>query len=399
MEEHNDSVLKIVGSKRNMSQAPTGKVPPLYHHVDGPIAKDIQLPPVQLDEQARLATQYLEYSSVNVNVHAQNIRWVAWQVAIELERACNWLNEYANQDDLYFHIGFLDGNTHGACIEEPSVINSTVRDCLISMRLGGIPLLIGIANRLNDLSRSSLRLLLSLGHCSGNHSGVELWDPETDPVGITTWEGDTPSGMGHTLDIVINALLLMFFHEASHGCAAHGYISKQKKFDMLRAQYHRAMEMEADWGAGQLFVKYRAATAQHDEATIVQQLLYGSQCNYLALQVSRGLKGGSDSDYHLPHTRTRCTLEGAQHAWKALPSLTQDFVGMINDAYQSIEQLEKLFPNAIRGWLPYDSARSERDLRESRMVSIPLIRLLRKSHIHVRARPLDEFPDHAKLLD
>ena len=377
-----------------MDNDPTdGNTAPMYLHLDGPVAKDIRLAPGPLSGQLMLARQYVNYSSVNVNIHAQNVEWVAHQAATELERAVDWLNEYSGQDNLSFRVSFCDGNSYGAFLEERSARNSSYRDCLISVRLGSIPRLIGIANRLNMLGQSPVIGALLLGHGGEVDWGIIPWDPETEPIGSTVWESDTSTGMGHTLDIVVSAMLLMFFHEAAHGCAAHGYITKRQNFDLLKSQYHRAMEMEADWGAGMLFAKYRTVTDQQDAATLVQQLLYGSQCNYLALQIERGLKGSSDANYHLPHTRSHWTLSGAQHAVEGLPVPIQDFVELVNDTYQPIQYLEKLFPKSIKGWLPYDSTRSQRDMVESRDVSIPLIRFLRKSHGFKRARPLDEFPD------
>ncbi|MFC5514104.1 hypothetical protein ACFPOU_23665 [Massilia jejuensis] len=371
-----------------MSNTNNDELISLYSHIDGSSGRDIELQPGTLKDQLAEASQYLQYSSVHVPIHSDNIKWVAYQAAAELEKAVEWLNEASNQDDLYFRVGFSDGNNFGARIDENRARNSSIRDCLITIRLGSIPLLIGIGNRLNTLSQSPLLASIMLGH-SDRDFGVIPFDPEIDPIGSTVWEQDTQSGMDHTLANVVNALLLMFFHEASHGCAAHGYIWNKRKDDLLEAQYHRAMEMEADWGAGMLYVKYRSATSNYDARTLCKQLLYGSQCNYLGLQIARGLTGGPDTHYHLPHTRTHCTLYGAQQAWEAITCFDQSFVDLINEAYASIDLVEKLFSKKIKGWLSYDNARSERDMAGSRSISRPMIDELQKSHAYKRARPFD----------
>lgn len=358
---------------------------------DGPPAKDDQLPDLCLTEQLPFAKKYLDYSKVNVNVHAANINWLTREAAIELEKATNWLNEKINVDSIYIATRFVDGNKHGASVKPLSSPQSSSREYLIRIRLGGIPLLFGIANRLQLISSNLLLGALATGNTNVDAGYIE-WDPETEPMGSITWEPDTLSGLGHTLQIVQDSLLLMFFHEAAHACAGHPYMYGKHQYSLIADQYRKAVEAEADWGAGQLFIKFHTDTGKIEGSELCRRMVFAAKCNYLALQVARGEQGRPDSKYHTPNTRTQCTVAGGEQAWSMSNSVSGDYVEMTNESANSIYFAEKLFRKAIKGWLPFDSNYSKLDFESLVSVSWPLLKVLKESNKVKRAKAFDELP-------
>lgn len=358
---------------------------------DGPPGGDEKLPGLTFTEQVPFASKYLTYSKVNVNIHEANINWLTRTVAVELEKATAWLNEMTNPDSIYIASRFVDGNKHGASVVPLSPANAISYEYLIKMRLGGIPLLFGIANRIQLISSNLLLGAIATGNTSVKAGYIE-WDPETEPMGSITSELDTDSGLGHTLQIVQDALLLMFFHEAAHACAAHPYMFGKHKYSLLSEQYHKAVEAEADWGAGLLFIKFRTAFSNVSNSELCRQIVFAAQCNYLALQVARGGKGMPDVTYHTPNTRTRCTIAGGEQAWTMSDRSKESYIELINEAANSIYFTEKLFRKSIKGWLPFDSDYSKRDLENLVSISWPLLKTLKASHKIPRASIFNELP-------
>lgn len=360
--------------------------------IDGPVCDDIKLPISTLREQVVIARSYSEYSSVNPNFHADFVQTVAARAAFELQNASDWLNAHSNADGLYIRPSFVDGKTHGARVDEKYVINASSRDCIIYVRLGGIPLLLGIANRLQTMRDEGGYGAFLDGVFRPGIDHIQ-WDPETEPIGSLTLNLGDPAGeLEETYEIVINALLLIFFHEAAHACAAHAYIAYKLQKSSLYSQYAKALEAEADWGSGLMFMKYRSRSGRVlDEPRLCRDFIFGTQCNYLALQVALGRKNGESVNYHFPYARTACTLMGARQAWEASSNFVGDFNRLIADASHSLFSVDALFPRSIKGWLSTEDERAVQDRNTLGNVTLGLWLLLRASHHYKRARPLDEF--------
>lgn len=373
----------------NMTNSEATELSPLCLS-DGPESADIRLPLGSLREQVGCATRYLHLS----NYHRDRVLRVAMRAALEIEKASSWLNAQSNSAGLYIRPNFLDGNTHGAMVEERFVKNASSRDCLVSVRLGGIPLLIGIANRLVTLSDEDDYSGFVQSVFNPRPDQIK-WDPEREPIGILTFTmaPDDDNGFDKTADIVINALLMIFFHEASHACAAHAFVAHKWRNSSRYREYHRALEAEADWGAGLLFLKYQYQSSQGmvpDKSAICQDLIFGARCNFIALQAALGLKGGSEN-YHYPRTRMFCTVAGARQAWNSLGFTNQEFDNLVAEASSPFMMEEIAFPVGVKGWLYEGDARSIADHDALNAETLALWIMLRGSHDYKRVPPLDEF--------
>lgn len=304
-------------------------------------------------EQAASATEFLNCHRWRLSPHEFLLRSIAERSALVLTTANKWLNERIQNHQI--GLAFTDGATCNAEVGDISD-NGGIRVSHIDISLGCISRVLGCANRL---------LLLIHDNFSGDYVtygepiDIELqWDPVNDPLGTLTMI-DEPD-LEPSVQAALDAMLLIYFHEATHSIAAH------LNFPVLRDrshtdynQYRRAAESEADYGGAWLFMEFMKSHSTEDggspfdPASAVHRLALAGLCHYTTFQLELRPEDTNEL-YHLPNVRMRCSFDGAYEWWSAAMGSDHKFSELINSTLGQIP-VELLFPKSFPGWIDLGS--------------------------------------------
>lgn len=328
-------------------------------------------PQLKAPEQICQASVYLNYETGGESVHREILTAVATQAAIELAMWTTWINTIAVQDGVTFQLLFADCNAFGAQLISP-IAGSEPGSYSIVISLGCIPFLVGAANRLvtmrpiNDSFTSPFVFHVEDGK----------WDPSTDPIGILTNEQGN-NVYAKTQRTAVDSLILMLLHEAAHGCRGHPWVPKSVQKLIPNC---RALESEADWGIGYLYVIGKASGMPTTRAALDQYALdrfvTANLCSYLGFQANN--RNGVPSKYYLPYTRMVCAFDGVHQALLELAHPDAEIVNMLNSSMERYAMLEMEFPQIYTGWVSHYDPRAISDLalhrHRSHTISADLLR-------------------------
>lgn len=232
----------------------------------------IELPGRTLLEQVSNAAQFVNCESGEYSRHAPLLREIAGQSAVVLSNCNDWINSVISDHKQTIDIFFSDGTMFNARAGRYKCEAGTWQ-WGVEINLGSIARLLGCANRVLQMMDDNYLLT---GNASAFGSPRSLdWDPLGDPVGIltTTEQYDLES----SFRLTVQALQLVYFHEVAHILSAHPYVpimSEPLRSDY--ALYRRAVESEADFGAGWLYTWYTEnhliASGEPDEENQEQHL-------------------------------------------------------------------------------------------------------------------------------
>lgn len=325
-------------------------------------------------EYAADAEGYLRYEkpddsidSVDFVIHAAECSVTA------LKDAYKWVNEEFRKSNLTLELKLDD--SPGFFAQCRLAASNPTRAVTIYVGLGCIPVLVGITNRLLHMQKSGPILLeMELQGRLTEFTASAKWHPRTNPVGTLVYDYVDER---NTSSSTVDAILLILFHEVAHALRGHLWIRPDP--DAIGSAHRRALESDADWCAGYLFVQYqldkltREGRVVDDHlAEMGERLAVASASLNCALQVWR-----SDTSklYHLPHVRTRDNLYGAEEAWRT-HNLSLDFIGLINTAYSQLGLLDGLLAPRMPQWVPQGDPRNLTDETEWHSVTLPTIRAL-----------------------
>jgi hypothetical protein len=308
---------------------------------------------------------YLQYNRSGPSAHEEILKEIAVQAAGELQEWVDWLNQVAASDSVRFTLVFNDTSVFNASIKNISAFGSEWREFAIIINLGCLPFLLGAGNRLAGMLRQRDQLP-EVEQFLDRYQG---WDPAMDPVGMLTLEPGE-FNLHKTTRIVLDALILILLHEATHGCRGHLSLPKIFREAFI---YRRALESEADWGAGYLFIRGMASGVGSSNFSpnnlnfrLVGRLVHAATCNYLGFQSQLTPSAAGTSLYYLPHTRSDCTYDGAQLAWLEATNMKTDISGSINTTLLEFLYVEMVFSNLYPGWISHADDRSKNDKEHHR---------------------------------
>lgn len=317
--------------------------------------------------EVKNATNFLDYNKPNPSFHSDLLASVAPRIIIELEECFEWVKASAAKDGARINFAVHDSGKWMAYVARQGE-----RESDITIGLGCLPSLIGVANRLETALRfGPLSLLHDIRSGSRNTDG---WNPLEDPMGILTYDHQGEP-FRETTKIVTDAMMLILLHEASHACRGHMWI---KKLDLKITddELRRALESDADWGAGYLFVMREVGKFipkkpnDKEQEAIVLRLTLASQCQYIAFQI---LAAHSSKKYHLPYTRMMDTMLGADAAWLHFFG-QHNFTQLINNSYSKAGEVEFLMPEIFPDWIELNSAASIEDQKLRNRLSLSILR-------------------------
>ena len=269
--------------------------------------------------QASLATQYLSCDHGAVSCHIRHLRDIADRSSQTLSRSHDWVVGLLSSYDHEVDVCFIDGSLCSA--RSVPLVSEKGRKSRVEINLGALPRLLGCANRLHAMLDSTYLTEYGSFDCGG--VGGAPWDPKNDPLGVL--QTDINGSLEPSIAVALDALQLMYFHEVSHIVAGHMFLpimTQKNHSDYDR--FHRAVESEADWGSGWLFLAHTADELgldrlKSDQVTVtklVNRLTIAATCNYVASQISNN-PANAGKRYHLPPVRMTCTLAGGDNWWSA----------------------------------------------------------------------------------
>mgnify|MGYP000613188250 CR=1 FL=1 len=309
-------------------------------------------------DQVNRAKRYLEYNKDGHSAHQELLKRVASQAALELGEWMKWVNAEAAADEADFLLFFNDSNDFNACVK-PRVVNSFYNEYAIIINLGCLPLLISAANRLVNLSHFSPGWIVDIGNFDRNERG---WDPRRDPMGNLTFAADDLF-VTRTIRTTVDAIILMVLHEVTHGCKGHLMLKASvRKSPPIR----RALESEADWGSGYLFVHGTTeqiyGTPGVVDTSFLSRIVIASLCNFIGFQANLIQERTTLSPYYLPYTRLQCALEGVRQAWLDNTERRVDINVALPEIWTKFMFLENDFPEVYTGWIEQHDDRSKADM-------------------------------------
>ena len=197
------------------------------------------------------------------------------------------------------------------------------------------------------------------------------YTPIYGPMGMLTYDSlDEGNNFERTTRVALDSLILVFLHEATHGCRGHLHFPRTNR-PFKHIAYQKAMESDADWGAGYMFVKGLLAglsprtghSPTIDSKELAERLACASQTNLLGFQSTRKPddSGLAYQAYHLPYTRIRCTVFGAKLAWEESGTLGNDFFDAFYEALIKLYMSDELFRSACAGWVGHDEQLTKDD--------------------------------------
>jgi hypothetical protein len=246
----------------------------------------------------------------------------------------------------------------------------------ITMNLGTLPHLFGMAHRLCKISDGKLnvvRLLMMAYGRSGFAKDRVPWDPLRDPIGdIVEIHGECAESHIPTL---VDSVSLLWLHECAHVLAGHQFAKKiQNPF------WRRAAEYEADYGAGYLlmegYLRSRTGTSNEELATLTKRCVNAAVVCFLCTRVT---SVQHSQQYHLPPVRLSAFLEGMARAWKANGYEAWTFSNAREVALQrSSGLIASLFEIYHQSWTMPDHPENQNDRHYVERFTKPLIEHLRR---------------------
>lgn len=327
-----------------------------FHTINDGLNEPIRCKHLLHPSKVDLSKHYLEDDVFGINPNAGILQWMVPQVANELFECYEWFREAAAGDGSYVDLAFCDCKTWKAFARRDGNKSSSA----IVIGLGCVSYLVGYANRLSgSIQKGGLDLFIRMAM---DEAVGEAWQPDIDPVGILEGDGD-PGDFGATLAIVKDTMNLILLHEATHVCRGHMWVSKGD-LNITPSSLKRALESDADWGSGFLFVSREyekligeREVSSEEKQNLVSRLIIAAQCQYCVFQIVA--KRESD-EYHFPFTRTNDTFSGAGAAWKQLFG-EDDFMQILNQVHLKMPQLEIAMPLVFPNWVERASAESIAD--------------------------------------
>lgn len=314
---------------------------------------------------------YLDYSKSGPSIQTQLLSMIAQGVTEELLKCFEWFSSEAKLDEAHVEFALRDSTE----LLAQAIPKGGKRNCDILVGLGCLAKFLGIANRMrNAMFGGVVRFSFQLGHFP--QLKQEKWRPQEDPIGMLVAD-DGVAEFRHTAQIVIDAMLLLLLHEAAHFCRGHMWI--ENKLPQFKPhEFRRAMESDADWGSGYLFLLWAAKKSPEDWAiygpnkdSVIERLTLASECLYFAFQLYANNER-VEPRYHLPYTRAIDTLEGASVAWAQLGK-AEDFSTLVNDAYSKLGLIERIMPSVFESWIKYDEEKSVNDIKIRNTISIGIL--------------------------
>ena len=330
--------------------------------VDG---KRSRLPDRIFLEHGPAAQQYLTYPTPKKGEEKRAEQDVVSVVAkctcTEVETALTWVKSALRGTNLVIDFRFEDSTEFVAECKNTGTL--AARSYGICIGLGCVPIFVGITNRLRHVLLHGPLLLEAemQGHIP---MLADKWDPEHNPVGTLMYDWiDEPNTTTSTVD----TMLLLFFHEIAH--AVRGHFCVSRPVDFTPEAYRRALESDADWCAGYMFMKYEIENLkqsgkldQNSPDALCSRLAVAAASLNCALQVEGNLESKA---YHLPYNRTMDNLFGAAVAWHEF-GLKASFDDRINDAIGRLIVVDKILAHRLAQWVRYDDPRNEVDQQERR---------------------------------
>lgn len=355
---------------------------PIAAELESSEAQQPYFDPNSLAMQVKNANQYVE-SGYDPWMHAELIRMLADGCAAELQVWLSWANELSNEMGMAIELVLADRAGFYATVADHSVDSAKPleKKAVITIHLGCIPRLLGLANRMVFSARASSVAFAIMNGFEGFPVIAPKWDPLDGPVGRVV--ADEDFSFSKTARIIIDSIVIMFLHEVSHVIRAHlhhpGVVNKKCK--LTKFLYSRAAESDADASAGWLFIaghrreEIKAVTEEicRSDNNVIHRLALSSVCNYVALQIRFKTDLSLSSPYHFASTRADCIVFGAQQAWLQFGGSEHDFEVNVNEAYQFVARFEEVMPFAIRSWTDRESQESVLDFSIYKKLTLMLI--------------------------
>jgi Zn-dependent peptidase ImmA (M78 family) len=336
-------------------------------------------------EYACDAIGYLQYQKPIGSIDPQHIVIHAANSAVsELKKPFKWIADELADADLT--LDFMLDDTPYFFAQCTPTRGQPNRALTIYIGLGCIPVFVGITNRLLHFQKAGpLMLEAEMQGRLNIHMSTEKWHPKSNPVGMLTYDYVDER---NTSTSTVDAMLLIFFHEVAHALRGHAWIRPNSA---TNAKAHRrALESDADFCAGYLFMKYELQKLDNENrmgeeplSELCQRLAVASASLNCALQVR--INDASEL-YHLPHMRTRDNYFGAELAWNE-SKIEYDFVEFINDAYGQLGILDKIIAQRLSTWIAQDDPRNVSDENERKTTTELIVR-----GFHERALQLERGP-------
>lgn len=321
-------------------------------------------------EYATNAKGYLRYEKPHDSVDSVDFVIHAAECSVTaLQDAYKWVDREFGKSHLTLELKLDDSPGFFAqCCPSPG----PDRVVSIYVGLGCVPVLVGITNRLLHMQKAGpIFLEMELQGRLAELTTPVKWHPRTNPVGTLIYDYvDERNTSSSTAD----ALLLIFFHEIAHALRGHLWI--RPNAEVSGSAHRRALESDADWVAGYLFVQYqmdklrRKCQKADDYLTEMgERLAVASASLNCALQVWRT---DTSKFYHLPHVRTRDNLYGAEEAWRT-HKLSLDFLELINTAYSQLALLDRLLAPRMPQWVTREDSGNLADETEWHTITLPTL--------------------------
>lgn len=301
-----------------------------------------------------LAKKFFPISDGKI-VHEKILKQATKRASDELTQWADWINKQCENDKIKFVLCFDDDLDFNASIEPPLTLNGEFREHPIYIVLGCVPVIMSVANRISQLLDDDT---------TASFFGMEPYNPIYGPMGTLTYDsGDGRPDFERTIRIAIDAITLIFLHEVTHGCRAHQFFP-----EFFKNVYRKAMESDADWGSGYMFVQGLLAglsprngnSLSIGRSELAERLAFASQTTLLGFQSTRD-PSKSESIYHLPYTRSRCIVFGAKLAWEESRALGPDFFDAFYDVLAKMCMFDEIFHRTWAGWIGHAEKQSQDD--------------------------------------
>ncbi len=335
-------------------------------------------------EYAGDAKGYLQYPKPSGSIDPQHIVVNAASLAVaEMNSAFNWINEELIGEDLDLDFKLDDTPSFFAQCKVTASVPS--RALTIYVGLGCIPSLVGITNRLLQLQRGG-PLMLEI-EMQGRHDvDAEKWHPRENRVGALIYDYVNKR---NTSTSTADAILLIFFHEVAHALRGHHWLPPAE--NVSAKKHRRALESDADFCAGYLFMKYQLKKLSDENRSyaenldeLCERLAVAAASLNCALQIWR-----SDVSelYHLPQVRIKDNIMGSYWAWHEL-NISRGFIELINKAHGHLASLDHVLGFRLEQWIAEDDSRNIDDEKERGMVTEPIIQSIYEKALTLERGPI-----------
>ena len=332
------------------------------------------------------AIGYLQYNKPNNSLDPQHIVvHAANSTVIELTKAFKWITDELGDADLALDFKLDDTPYFFAqCRRTRDLPN---RALTIYVGLGCIPVFVGITNRLLHMQNAGpIMLEAEMQGRLNMLMPMDKWHPKINPVGRLIYDYVNER---NTSTSTVDSVLLIFFHEIAHALRGHAWIKPSS--DVSEEAHRRALESDADWCAGYLFMKYELRKLSSEDRSVQKNLI--EICERLAvasasLNCALQVKSDNASElYHLPYMRTRDNFFGAELAWHEF-NLPHNFVDLINEAYGQLALLDKILAQRLEQWIAQDDPRNIADEAERQTITEPIVRGFHEEALQFERGPI-----------